>query len=113
MTSISELFEELQAGNSEYLPGLSLSGDNYCTSGYCVCAGDAHSETYIPYDPAAESSIETEHYADMHYRYVDESGYGTGEYYDYYDFFEYTDGMLVYYPLYYAFTGNGPPRTYR
>lgn len=87
-----------------------MGGDNYCTSGYCVCGGDAYGEAFLPYDPNAEYTMEAEHEAHVYYRYVDESDYETGEYYDYYDFLEYTDGMLVYHPIYYDFTGNGPPR---
>ena len=86
-----------------------FGGDNYCTSGYCVCAGDAYAEKFLPYDPNAEYTIEAEHTVDVYNRYDEESG-GI-EYYDYYDFFEYTNGDLLYYPNFFSFESQGAPRT--
>lgn len=75
-----------------------------------VCGGTAHAEGFLPYDPSATYTIDSDINVDVYFHYVDESGYETGEYSDYYDFFEFSEWDLIFYPLSFAFTGNGPPR---
>jgi hypothetical protein len=82
-----------------------LYGSNRSTAeGPVYCGGWATAEAFLPYDANAEYTVEGNQEVETLYRTWNESGYE-----DYYNYYANSLGDPIYYPLWYGFSGAGPP----
>lgn len=67
------------------------------------CDNESYYEEFFPYDPDAQYTIE------VYPQLIAKARHDYGDTYeDYYNYIEWTNGQVVYYPYYFGFTGAGP-----